>query len=286
MELKEKGGENINLKSFSTIQKILELQSLLKIMTSIKQRFLENKNKMLQKIDDNCLTYFKNKIKMKDIFNYCSNKIESNKEYHELNEKQDPQSYFKESYQSLYDFYFLIRYDNSLMLQIIEASEKSTFPELSDFLVNFLYCNITKSSFSDDELMIMIYLLLEKFILKTLPNNNNINNDLSSYLNNNDNFLFHVFKALTRKIDLRNFLGTILNEFILRFESLSMLLSTDINIVNRYLKRQDRRMYHGFMKNMGSLQEEKKFRKKKKFTKMSKNDLLFNIIRMINQIYI
>ena len=272
MELKEKEGEKINLKNLSTIQKILQLQSLLKIMTSIKQRFLANKNKMLQKIDENCFKYFKNKIYIKDIFNYCSNKGETPKEYHEL--KENPQSFFNESYQSMYDFYFLIRYDNSLMLKIIELSDKSTYTELSDFLVNFLYCNIIKSSFSDDELMIMIYLLLENFILKNLPNTYDINNDISSYLNNNDNFLFHVFKSLTRKIDLRNFLCTILNAFILRFESLSISLSTDINIVNRNLKIQNRRMYHGFMKNMGSLQEEKKYRKKKKFQKMHKNDLL------------
>ena len=55
MTSKERDIGKINLKKYSTIQKILLLQRLLKEMTSIKQRFKGNKNKMLQKLDKNCI---------------------------------------------------------------------------------------------------------------------------------------------------------------------------------------------------------------------------------------
>ena len=55
----EKEGNNIDLKNLSTIQKILILQRLLKEMTSIKKRFMSNKNNMLQKLDSFCFNYFK-----------------------------------------------------------------------------------------------------------------------------------------------------------------------------------------------------------------------------------
>ena len=77
MELKEKDIQNL-----STIQKILHLQRLLKEMTSIKERFMGNKQKMLKKLDSKCFTYYENKIYMKEIFDYClSNKPEIHIEY-------------------------------------------------------------------------------------------------------------------------------------------------------------------------------------------------------------
>ena len=267
MELKEKDIQNL-----STIQKILHLQRLLKEMTSIKERFMGNKQKMLKKLDSKCFTYYENKIYMKEIFDYClSNKPEIHIEYQLI---KDPTLYLKEKeYKSLYDFCFLIRNDYSLMLKIIELTKEEYYEELSDFFVNFLYVNIIKSSFLDDELMIMIFLLLDKFIFIDLPDKIDINKNISSYLKKN--FLFHVFTALTRKIDLRNFLCSILTDFILRLINLITSLSVVPNIVNKYLVIKDRRMYRGFMRNMGSLKEEEIYRNKKKFKKANKNDIYF-----------
>ncbi len=265
--------KNENLHSFSTVQKILHLQNLIKEMTSVKGRFIDIKNKMLHKLDSNCYTYFKNKIYMKEVFDYCVSHINEEKKDYELIE--DPKDYLNEMYQPLYDFYFLIRNDNSLMLQIIDLSFSSLYPELSDFLVNFLYGNIIQSSFVDEELMVMIYLLLEKLILKTLPMNIDMNKNIPiSHFE--DNFISHVFRALTRKIDLRNFLCNILNDFILRIESFSLSLSVDINIVNRFLKMRDRKTaFHSFMKKSGSLQDEEVHKIRKQFQRMNKRDNLY-----------
>ena len=269
---KDKNDDNINLENLSTIQKILMLQNLLKEMSSIKGIFNDTKNKMLQKLDNNCYTFFRNKLYMKEIFEYClSHKPEEQKDYELI---ENSKIYLKQLYQPLYDFYFLIRNENSLMLKIIELSDSLNYSELSDFFVHFLYGNILNNSFVEDELMIIIYLLLEKFILKNFPDDINEKNKNFpiEYLNNT--FLSYVFKALTRKIDMRNFLYNILNDIILRLESYRMALSVDISIVNRFLKNRDRNQFHSLMKNAGSLKRGEIHRKKKNFKKMKNSGYL------------
>ena len=260
-----------NLESLSTIKKILLLQRLLKEMASEKERFIDNKNKMLEKLDSNCYKYFDSLIYMKEIFDYCNNnKVEKNVGFKVI---KNSKKYLKELYQPLYDFCFLIRNDNSLMLKIIELMDAPIYGELSNFFVNFLYVNVIKSSFEEDELMIMIYLLLEKQILKIFPEKINSNNVIPiNYFNKT--FLYYVFKDLTRKIDLRNFLCTILNDFIIKMESFATSLSVEINTISKYLNTKERNKYHSFMRTISSLKEGEVHNIKKKFKKMKKEELL------------
>ena len=111
-----------------------------------------------------------------------------------------------------------------------------------------------------------MYLLLEKLINKSLPNKIEINNDIpTTYLKNT--FLFYIFKSLTRKIDIRNFLGNILNNFIQRFQNLRLSLSTEIIEVNKIVNLRNAFIYRSFINNIGSFKEEEVHLKKKKFHK-------------------
>ena len=47
------------------------------------------------------------------------------------------------------------------MLAIIEEINSKYYQQLSNFMVHFLYENTTSSSFTQDELMIITYLLLK-----------------------------------------------------------------------------------------------------------------------------
>ena len=64
------------------------------------------------------------------------------------------------------------------MLKLIDKCDKKDYENLSDFLVNFCYEDTINSSFIQEELMLLIYLILEKNILKLpkeiLNNDNNI----------------------------------------------------------------------------------------------------------------
>ena len=276
-ESNEKTNNKTNLESLSTIQKILILQNLLKEMSSMKGIFNESQNKMIQKLDSNCYKYFKNKIFIKEIYDYfLAEKPEEQKKYELI---ENPKTFLDKVYQPLYDFFFLIRNDNSLMLKIIEFSDKTVYEDLSDFFVNFLYENILNNSFVENHLLLMIYLLLEKLILKNLPDNIDEKNKNIPFTYLKNTFLFHVFKFLTRKMDIRNFLCTILNDYILKIDKYRIALSVDTSIVNRYLKSRERKLFHSLLNNIDSLKKEQVNKNQK--NKNRGNNELYNIFSFI-----
>ena len=65
--------ENSDLKSLSTIQKVLILQNLLKEYTSKKKIFVIEKNNLLSKIDNKCYKYYKARINIKKAFDFILN---------------------------------------------------------------------------------------------------------------------------------------------------------------------------------------------------------------------
>ena len=247
---REKISEEIidpKLISLSTYEKMVILQNLLKEMTSIKQRFQGNKEKMIEKMYSICYNYFKGKVYMKEIFDYCiNNKPEEHCDYQLILNTNDYLD--KNLYKILYDFFFLIRNDNKLMLSIIKLGENYIYEDLSDFIVNFFYENIINSSFAQEELLLMIYIISEDLFLKAIPKNADLNNKniYLSYINNS--ILYYIFKSLTRKIDVRNFLSSILNDIILRMESFRYPLSLDISKANRFLTNKSSNFHHSFIK--------------------------------------
>ena len=273
LEKISKKNEDKKYESLTTFEKIIELQNLLKEMNSIKERFEYNKDKMNEKLYLNCYNYFNDKVYMKEIFDYCiSRKPEEHKNYKLISNIQD---YLDNNiYNSLYDFFFLIRNNYNLLIQIINNFDKFCYPELSDFLVNFFYENILDSSFTQPELIILIYFLLEDLFSKinlTGTSKDNI------YIYIKDSFLFNVFQSLTRKIDVRNFLHTILNDIIVKMESFRVPLSVHINIVNRFLKIRDINMHHSFIQFTKGDSDDVKIKKtKKSFKNKNISDIPYN----------
>ena len=112
------------LENINSYEKIIKLQEDLKIVASIKQQFEGNQRKMLEKMNIFFLNYYKNKINMKKIFDYCTGSdAEKNYEYNLLTTEQ-AKDILQDKYNDVYDFIFLIRNDNNLMLKIIDNSEK------------------------------------------------------------------------------------------------------------------------------------------------------------------
>ena len=274
-EYGKKNNEN-NISSLTTFEKIVLLQNLLKEMTSIKERFEGNKDKMIEKLYLNCYNYFNFKVNMKEIFDYCiSRKPEEHRDYQLISNIHD---YLDDDiYNCLYNFYFLIRNDNNLIFQIINLSDKFVYEELSDFIINFFYENIINSSFSQEKLLLIIYLLLEDLFSRKISNNEEIYkiNIYLTYIKNS--FLFYAFRALTRKIDVRNFLSSILNDIILKMESFRLPLSLDVNIVNRFLRNRSTNIHHSFIKfAKGDDVSAKIIKTKKKLKKKFNADLPYN----------
>ena len=215
--------QDLNLESMSTIEKVIMLQELLKELSIKKKSFNDTKEKMLSEMNKNCYKYLKGRINVKKIFDHILNdstKINKNKDIL----IQDSKESLKDLYEPLYNFYFLLQNDNSLMVKIIE-SNPIYIEELSDFIVHFLYVDITNNSFNEDRLILLIYLLLEKQIRNPFPD---------IYLK--DSFILNIFKSLTRKIDLRNFLGSILNKVILYINKISLSSLKELLVISTYKK--------------------------------------------------
>ena len=256
-----------DLNSICTFDKVIMLQKLLKELSSNKTRFKKNINNFRDKINRKCYEYFKDKIYIKEILDYCSsNQLEEHTMYN-LNE--NIQQYLdKDLYKIIYDFYFLIRNENYVMMEIIKLSNNdSNNKNLSDFIVNFLYENLINSSFIQDELLLIIYLLLDDLFFESFPDNINIektnNNLLYQSLINPNSLLFHIFQSLTKKTDIRNYLSSILNKIILKLENYRNPLSPNLSIVNKFLERREKNLLHSFIQFAGEENQETINKKKR-----------------------
>ena len=123
LDLKDGTGEqsintNDYIDSLTTFNKLCLAQNLLKEMYSLKERFEENKEKMIGQIEQNCYKYYKNKLNSKEIYDYFeSNKIEERSIYKLTNNSKF--IYENKIYRNFYDFLFILRYNNYLILEII-----------------------------------------------------------------------------------------------------------------------------------------------------------------------
>ena len=242
-----------NFGNLTTFQKIIKLQEDLKIISSIKQQFEENRRKMIEKIILGCQNYFKNKISMKKIFDYCTNnEPEKVYEYILLTDKQAKES-LGNNYNNLFNFFFILRNDNNLMLKLIENFEKENYEDIGDFLVNFCYEDTINNSFIQEEMLILIYLLLEKYIFKIDINNNNNNLSYEDYYETyiKSNILYPIFISLTRKADVRNYLCNILSDIILYMENLGNILTVDIGNIHDIIRQneEEQNLDKSYMKN-------------------------------------
>ena len=216
--VKEKEHQELEkIEKLSTFDKILKLQKLLKETTSMKARFQKNKDKILNNINNNTFKYYENKINMKEIYDYCqSDNLEEHIKY---NLAADSKSYFelkkKELYGDIYNFFFLIRNNNKLMIKLVDKCDIEDYENLCDFLINFCYEDTINSSFIQEELMLIIYLIFENNLIKMpnqiLNNENNISKDL---FRNKENIIYHILRSLSRKADIRNFLCSIFIEVL------------------------------------------------------------------------
>ena len=204
-----------NIDNLSTFQKIIFLQGLLKQLTSAKDRFEGIKEKMITKINNNCYNYYKSKIGMKQIYDYC----ESNdpQKYVEYFLYQDSKPALLNKYEIVYKIFFILRNSNYKLLKLINNSPAEYHRILSNFIVHFFYENTISNSMNNDELILIIYLFLEKLILKKLPDRFDYTLINKKFLNNN--FEFNIIKQLTRRTDIRNFLCSILSDLILKVEN-------------------------------------------------------------------
>ncbi len=210
------------IEKLTTFNKIIKLQKLLKEMISMKKRFETIKTNIMDKINKNCFNFYKNKISIKEIYDYCQSK--KPEEHTSYTLVKDSRQFFKDInrdiYDDVYNFLFLIRNNNKIMLQLIDKCDIKDYEELCVFLTNFCYEDTINSSFIQEELMLLIYLIFEKNIFQKLPEQiKNTDNEFSfSIFRNKENIIYYILRSLSRKADIRNFLCSILVDSITKLQ--------------------------------------------------------------------
>jgi hypothetical protein len=120
------------------------------------------------------------------------------------------------------------------MLELIDNCDEKDYEQLCDFLVNFCYEDTINSSFIQEELMLLIYLIFEKKIFEKLPQQiKTYNNEISfNIFRNKDNIFYYILRSLSRKADIRNFICSILVDSIIKLQDNRKLLAPNIFFLN------------------------------------------------------
>ena len=231
------------LNKLPTIQKMFIVQNLLTELISIKNPFLETKNKMIEKIENNCYKYYKYTIQIKQIYDYCaSNKPENSINYVLLKGKEAEivLHEFEESRKNfITNFFFELRNNNILMMKIIKEIDINYYEQLGYFLTHFLYHNTTNTNFSQDELNLMLYLVMEDTVNNKFPEE--LTYEFLFKLNSEKEkmFLYYFTKNLTKKVEIRNYLTNIFHDLILDLESKNQKLSMNTTTLIREVLNQN-----------------------------------------------
>ena len=225
------------LKKLPTIQKMFIVQNLLTELISIKNPFLETKNKMIEKIENNCYRYYKYTIQIKEIYDYCTSKNPETSINYVLLRGKEAESVLHEFEESrknfITNFFFELRNNNVLMMKIIKEIDINYYEQLGYFLTQFLYHNTTNTNFSQDELNLMIFLVMEDTINNKFPDE--FSQDFLFQLNSEREqiFLYYFIVNLTKKVEIRNYLSNIFHDLILDLESKNQKLSMNTTTLIR-----------------------------------------------------
>ena len=193
--------------------KLLKLQSTLQEEDALRDIFFEDRDSLLKKIENNCIDYYKMRISIQEIYDNKSNQDSSNKKIKYIFSEK-PQGEIPQYYDHLSNLMYYFHDNNEMTLKLIEYCPKQYYGQLANFLCNYFYVNIFSSTFLNENLLTLIYLLLEKEIDKiNIKNENEIPN---AFLDINDSFISYLLRCLSRKDEVKTFLENILKRILTR----------------------------------------------------------------------
>ena len=218
----------------SSFNKLKKLQKALKEETALRETFAKNKDEILRKIDTNCYQYYKNKVAIQEIFDQTKINRQNDKELQNIHYElvENTQSELPQCYDPLYKLMFYFRASNSLMLSLIQVCDSNLYDDLANFVAHFFYQNIFSSKLETENLLVLIYLLLEKEVDK-------IKNESSSvaFLDVSVSFVSKLLRSLTRKNEVRSYLELILNKMIIDLENLNGKSTVNNSFINMEISR-------------------------------------------------
>jgi len=188
------------------------------------QRKIDVKN-----LKENFITYFKNKLKIKETYDLYNHSI--NKNIEKINEIKlcDNRDELGDCDLAINNLIKLLRNNYKNLFTLITILDDEDKDEIADLIGHFFYENILILDPEHEELLNLFYFLLEKEIneLET-PN-------INDFLENS--FLGKIFKNLCKRSDVKNYLSLTVKDIIMKLENLSEnFIEIDLEKINEYIK--------------------------------------------------
>ena len=149
----------------------------------------------------------------------------------------DASQELEQYYDALKNFLFAFRTNNELMLRLIECANKDQYEILVPFLCHFFYENFYMESNEQEEILYIIYLLLEKEIDSLfIPS-------VSTFLE--QSFISNFLTEMGNRYEIKHYIDIILNNLIMEIEETNMTYNS-MDILSNQLKKTEGIYYDMF----------------------------------------
>ena len=223
-----------NLKLFLKEKKSLELSVKLRKKNTIDQFSSKCQEIFQKKVEINLITK-KNRQMFKSFNNDSEGLIIDNNIYY-INQKISKMKIFDASkafeYKSnaMKDFLFAFRNNNRLMLYLIECAHNYQYEDLVSFLCHFFYENFYIESTEQEEMLYIIYLLLEKEIDSLFTPS------VSTFLE--QSFISKFLTEMGTRYEIKLYIDIILNDLIKQIEEKNITYNS-MNILSNQSKNEE-----------------------------------------------
>ena len=140
----------------------------------------------------------------------------------------------------LKNFLFSFRTNNELMLGLIECANKDQYEILVPFLCHFFYENFYTESNEQEEILYIIYLLLEKEIDSLYTPS------VSTFLE--QSFISNFLTEMGNRYEIKHYIDIILNNLIMEIEEINMTYNS-MNILSNQLKKTEGVFYDMYIED-------------------------------------
>ena len=205
-----------NIKKYQTNfkSKWANLKSLLQIKTSLESSVNTLRNETLEQFSSKIHKIYKNKIIIKQITqNNSKIFLTGNKDFTVKKIKIIDGVNNISYYEDISNILFELRYNNNLMLHFIDSLTENEHNIMIPFLCHFFYENFYMESTEQEEMLYIIYLLLEKEIDKL--NTPSINSFLD------DSFISKFLYELSNRYEIKCYINVVLNSLIRKINDIS-----------------------------------------------------------------
>ena len=213
--------------------KWIELQKKFKYEISLMKITNSQIENSINTIINNINKFYELKIKTKETYDYNNFYITLKKnvfKHYEIVNSEQTKLDLANYYSIIENFFITLKKDKNSLIFIISHYKKENYEQLINLFCNFYFENPFNPNFNQNDLLRIIYNIIEIQIDK-LNNENNIMKFLD------DNFIGNLLKSLCRRIDIKNYISMILKDIILDMENMSeQFINFEIQRIREFIK--------------------------------------------------